>query len=91
MKPTATISIVYCKPCGYLRHAEAAALRLENELGVAAELVPGKGGIFEVRVDGDVVAKRMKGHFPDADQIVAAVGAALPKSAARPRSPQGFR
>lgn len=86
MKPSHEISIVYCKPCGYLRHAEAAALRLSEQLGVAAEIVPGKGGIFEVRVDGDVVAKRVKGHFPDADQIVAAAGAMLPNSAARPRS-----
>ncbi len=88
MKQKPNVSIVYCKPCGYLRHAEAAAQRLKEELGVAAELVPGKGGIFEVRVGDDVVAKRVKGHFPDADQIAAAVGKALPKTAPKPATRQ---
>ena len=37
------------------------------------ELVPGKGGVFEVKLDGKVIARRVKGHFPDAEEIVAAV------------------
>lgn len=71
------VSIVYCKPCGYLKRAEDAAAELDKKLDIAAKLVPGTGGIFEVRVDDKVVAKRAKGHFPDAVGIVAAVSAAL--------------
>jgi selenoprotein W-related protein len=37
--------------------------------------VAGKGGIFEVQVGDKVVAKRVKGHFPDAAEIVKAVAA----------------
>jgi len=71
-----SVSIVYCKPCGYLKRAADAAAALEKKFGVTAELVPGKGGIFEVRVGDKVVAKRVQGHFPDTAEIVAAVAAA---------------
>ncbi len=72
-----TVSIVYCKPCGYEKRAAAAAAALKQELAVAAVLVPGKGGIFEVRVGDEVVARRSKGHFPDATEIVRTVSAAM--------------
>ncbi len=71
------ISIVYCKPCGYARRAEEAAAALLKRLGLRAVLTPGKGGIFEVRVGDEVVAKRTKTHFPDAAGIVDAVSARL--------------
>ena len=47
-----SVSIVYCKPCGYLKRATDAAAALEKLPGVTATLVPGRGGIFEVRVGG---------------------------------------
>lgn len=71
------ITITYCKPCGYDRRAAEAADALQRDLSVAARLVPGKGGIFEVRVNGEVVAKRAKGHFPDTAEIVGSVSAAI--------------
>jgi selenoprotein W-related protein len=71
------VSIVYCKPCGYQRWAADAAAELRKQLDVAAMLVPGKGGIFEVRVGDRVVTKRSSGHFPDDAEIVAAVSASL--------------
>lgn len=71
------VSIVYCKPCGYAGRAAEAAAALQKQLKLAASLTPGKGGIFEVRVNGTVVAKRSKGHFPDPAEIVSAVSAAL--------------
>jgi len=70
------ISITYCRPCGYEKRAKEAAALLHERLGLDAELVPGKGGIFEVKLDGKVVAKRVKGHFPDAAESVSAVAAA---------------
>jgi selenoprotein W-related protein len=73
----AEVSIVYCKPCGYAGRAAEAAAALRKQLKLAASLCPGKGGIFEVRVNDTVVAKRSRGHFPDTAEIVAAVSAAL--------------
>lgn len=43
-----------------------------------AKLVRGSGGIFEVAVDGKVVAKKTLDGFPSPEEIVAAVRAALP-------------
>ncbi|WP_062993026.1 SelT/SelW/SelH family protein [Nocardia anaemiae] len=71
-----TVTITYCRPCGYLRRAEKAATALENELGVVAELVPGKGGIYQVAVNGEVVAKKTRSGFPEPQEICAAVAAA---------------
>jgi selenoprotein W-related protein len=73
----ADVSIIYCKPCGYEKRASDAAAALRDQLKLAANLVPGTGGIFEVRVDDKVVAKRAHGHFPDAREIVEAVSGAL--------------
>jgi len=71
------VSIVYCKPCGYEKRAADAATAIQRELALAATLVSGKGGIFEVRVGDEVAARRSKGHFPDATEIVEAVSAAV--------------
>lgn len=70
------LSITYCRPCGYEKRAREAAELLHERLGLDAALVPSKGGIFEVKLGGTIVAKRAKGHFPDAEEIVAAVAAA---------------
>jgi selenoprotein W-related protein len=45
-------------------------------LGLEAELVVGSSGIFEVAVDGRVVAKRGLIGFPSEQEIVKAVAAA---------------
>ncbi|WP_431016362.1 Rdx family protein [Bradyrhizobium pachyrhizi] len=70
------VSITYCRPCGYEKRAKEAAALLRERLGVDATLIPGKGGIFEVKLGDEVVARRAKGHFPDAAEIGAAVTAA---------------
>jgi selenoprotein W-related protein len=70
------VSIIYCRPCGYEKRVKDAAAALRERLAVAARLVPGTGGIFEVRVGEETVAKRSKGHFPDPAEVVAAVAAA---------------
>ena len=41
------------------------------------ELIPGSGGIFEVAVDGKVVAKKGPTGFPSEQDVVKAVGTAL--------------
>jgi selenoprotein W-related protein len=75
------VSITYCKPCGYLHRAEDAAAELRKQLGISATLVPGRGGIFQVQVDGKVVARKRLWHFPDTKEIVAAVAGAVKTSA----------
>lgn len=50
---------------------------LKQELGVDTALVRGSGGIFEVSVDGNVVAKKTLDGFPSAEDVLAAVRAAL--------------
>lgn len=50
---------------------------LRSELGSEVELIKGRGGIFDVRVDGRSVAKKTLDGFPTEEEIVAAVRAAL--------------
>lgn len=49
---------------------------LREEFGVEAELSKGQYGIFEVRVNGQVVAKKTFDGFPDEAEIVRAVARA---------------
>jgi selenoprotein W-related protein len=70
------ISIVYCRPCGYEKRAKDAATALRERFSIEAKLVPGTGGVFEVKVGDRTVARRAKGHFPDTAEVVAAVAAA---------------
>lgn len=71
------LSITYCVPCGYERRAREAAAELERTLGLTVELIAGAGGIFEVTLNGRVVAKRARGYFPSSGDIVTAVDTAL--------------
>ncbi|MDD1537314.1 MULTISPECIES: Rdx family protein [unclassified Bradyrhizobium] len=70
------LTIIYCRPCGYEKRAKEAAAALHRQLGLDADLVPGKGGVFQVKLGDRIVASRSKGYFPDGDDIVAAVSAA---------------
>lgn len=52
------VEIEYCDPCGYLDQAsesQGAILESCSDVLDGVELVPGGGGIFQVRVDDDVV------------------------------------
>lgn len=71
------VTIKYCKPCGYLKRAEKMAELLSGELKIESRLIPGAGGIFEITVNGNVVARKTKEGFPDNSEIVALVSAAL--------------
>ncbi|QFU14970.1 Rdx family protein [Microvirga thermotolerans] len=75
----ASVTIRYCRPCGYEKRARAAASALGRRFGLDVDLVPGGGGVFQVLVDGRVATERAKGFFPDEAAIVAAVAAALGK------------
>jgi len=77
------VSIIYCRPCGYEKRATEAATAVRNQCKLDVDLVPGIGGIFEVKVGDRTVAKREKGRFPTSEEIVAAVTAAIGPGAAQ--------
>jgi selenoprotein W-related protein len=67
------VEIHYCTQCRWLLRAAWMAQELlttfEQELGEVA-LVPGTGGIFEVRVDGAAIWSRAaQGRFPDIKEL----------------------
>jgi selenoprotein W-related protein len=71
------VSIIYCGPCGYEKRATEAATAVRSRCKLHVDLVPGTGGIFEVKVGDRTVAKREKGHLPTSEEVVAAVTAAI--------------
>lgn len=47
---------------------------LKRELGVEAQLIKGKKGIFDVIANGKLIfSKHAEGRFPDDDEIVEAL------------------
>src|SRR5215469_4094740 len=73
MERTPRIEIEYCTQCRWLLRAAWVAQELlttfPTEIGELA-LVPGTGGIFEVRVDHDVVWSRATiGRFPEIKEL----------------------
>lgn len=82
MEKRARIEIEYCTQCGFLLRAGWLAQELlqslGDELGEVA-LVPGRGGVFVIRVNGEeIFSRRRDGVFPDAlaakRRIAAAIG-----------------
>jgi selenoprotein W-related protein len=51
---------------------------LKERLGVDAELAVGHSGIFEVAVDGKVVAAKTRAGFPSEEEVADAVSRAAP-------------
>ncbi|MBK8398821.1 MAG: SelT/SelW/SelH family protein [Leptospiraceae bacterium] len=70
---TPKIEIEYCTQCNWLLRASWMAQELlttfVNEIGELS-LVPGKGGILEIRVDGQTVFNRKEvGRFPEMKEL----------------------
>ncbi|MFT6143834.1 MAG: selenoprotein W-related protein [Myxococcota bacterium] len=51
---------------------------MREELGIETTLIKGRSGIFEVKVDDIVVAKKTWNGFPSEQDILAGVRRALP-------------
>jgi selenoprotein W-related protein len=71
--PEPRVEIEYCTQCRWLLRAGWTAQELlttfSAELGEVA-LVPGSGGVFEVRVDGETVwSRKAEGGFPDLPEL----------------------
>ena len=70
------VEIEYCTRCRWLPRAAWLAQELlttfEAEVGEVA-LVPGRGGVFAVRVDGHLVWDRAANGFPEPSAVKRAV------------------
>jgi selenoprotein W-related protein len=67
------LEIEYCTQCRWLLRAAWMAQELlttfERELGAVA-LVPGSGGVFEIRIDGEPLWSRAeRGRFPEIKEL----------------------
>jgi selenoprotein W-related protein len=67
------LEIEYCAQCRWLLRAAWMAQELlvtfESELGEVV-LIPGIGGVFDVRVDGETIwARKAAGAFPDLAEV----------------------
>ena len=67
------VEIHYCTQCRWLllaaRYAQELLITFEASLGEVA-LVPGTGGIFEVRLEGDTIWSRGEaGCFPELKEL----------------------
>jgi selenoprotein W-related protein len=67
------VEIRYCTQCRWILRAGWLAQELlstfDTDLGEVA-LVPGTGGIFEVRVDDELVwSRKEQGRFPEAKEL----------------------
>lgn len=73
MEEKKRVEITYCRQCRWLLRAAWMAQELlttfDLEIGEMA-LVPGTGGIFEVRVGEELVwSRKEKGRFPDIKEL----------------------
>lgn len=73
VEPKPRVSITYCTQCRWLLRAAWLAQELlttfEEELGEVA-LRPGTGGVFEIRVNDELLwSRRQEGRFPEAKEV----------------------
>jgi len=56
------------------------AAELKKETGLESELVVGSSGEFTVWLDGEKVAEKRLGRFPEPNEVVAAIRALRPSA-----------
>ena len=65
------IEIHYCAVWNFEPNAAGVAEELKKELGIEANLVAGRNGIFDVTVDDDLVFSKFEtGRFPEPGEIL---------------------
>ena len=67
------VEIQYCRQCRWLLRATWMAQELlttfDEEIG-GVTLIPGTGGVYEVRVDGETVwSRKAEGRFPEIKEL----------------------
>lgn len=67
--PQPLLSITYCTQCNWLLRSAWMAQELLSTFAVeigGVSLIPGTGGVFEIRLDGELIWERKRdGGFPD--------------------------
>ena len=67
------LSITYCTQCNWLLRSSWMAQEVLSTFSLemqAVTLIPGTGGIFEIRLDGELIWERKRdGGFPDVKQL----------------------
>jgi selenoprotein W-related protein len=75
--PSPRVEIEYCTQCQWLLRAGWLAQELLSTLATdigEVALIPGTGGVFKVRVDGQTVwCRKEQGGFPQAKELKARV------------------
>ena len=67
---TMKIDIHYCTEWNYKPNAVSLADELRKAFSVEAKLVPGRNGIFDVIVDGELAFSKFKvGRFPEPGEV----------------------
>jgi selenoprotein W-related protein len=83
------ITIRYCMPCQFLGRATWIAQELLNTFQEYVEtlsLQPGRGGVFDVEVNGGVVfSKHEAGRYPELRELKEAVASYLEEGAWAPK------
>ena len=73
MSKKPTVSIEYCTVCNFLSRAAWIAQELLAAHGrevAGLTLVPGRGGVFDIRIDGELVfSQKEAGRFPEPREI----------------------
>lgn len=90
------IEIEYCRQCGFMLRAAWMAQEVlrafEEEVGEVA-LVPGSGGDFIIRAEGETLfSRRGQSRFPEAKELKALLAERIGSSRRfghRPESPSG--
>ena len=66
--------IEYCEIWDYLPEATRVVAEIQHINSLSITLLPGGGGVFIIRLDGDVIYDKSKsGSFPLAGEIVALI------------------
>ena len=64
------ISIEYCTQWNYDVRALSLRDNIKNKFGIDAELIEGKGGVFEVTLNNSLIfSKKELGRFPNENEI----------------------
>ncbi len=69
----ADVRITYCTQCNWLLRAAWMAQELLSTFGTGLDgvtLIPGTGGVFEIRLEGELIWERKRdGGFPDVKRL----------------------
>ena len=80
------MSITYCVPCRYQHKAledADAILKAFGERLSGLRLVPGDQGVYDVRVDGDLIFSLDRAeHFPQTAELIDAIRPRIPSARA---------